>query len=223
MDVNVSIMSTIVSHDTISETLFGQTRRAVLALLFGRSAEAFYLREIVRLTGAGMGAVQRELRQLVDAGLVDRRPHGKQVYFSANLRSPVFEELRSLLAKTAGLADVLRESLAPLAKQQKVRFAFIYGSVATGTQRAESDIDVMVIGEAALRDVIPALQPAQERLAREINPTIYSETEFKDRLRHGEHFVSRILERSKIMLIGNEDEFGHLAQESLAGRTPDEP
>jgi predicted nucleotidyltransferase len=216
-------MSTLPKPDMITGALFGQTRRAVLALLFGRSGESFYLREIVRLTGAGMGAVQRELRQLVESGLVDRRQHGKQVYFSANSRSPVFQELVGLLAKTAGLADVLRQSLAPLAKQKKIILSFIYGSVATATQRDESDVDLLVIGDATLRDVIPALQPAQERLAREINPTIYSVTEFTEQLRHGGHLVSRILDRPKIMLIGSEDELGDLVQQQLAHRAPDKP
>ncbi len=216
-------MSALPKPDMIAEALFGQTRRAVLALLFGRGGDSFYLREIVRLTGAGMGAVQRELHQLVESGLVDRRKHGKQVYFSANSRSPVFQELVSLLAKTAGLAGVLRESLAPLAKQKKIILAFIYGSVATATQRAESDVYLLVIGDATLRDVIPALQPAQERLAREINPTVYSVTEFKDQLRHRGHFVSRILDRPKIMLIGSEDELSDLVKQSLAHRASDKP
>ena len=216
-------MSTAFQPDMIAEALFGQTRRAVLALLFGASADAFYLREIVRLTGTGMGAVQRELRQLVEAGLVDRRPHGKQVYFSANPRSPVYQELVGLLTKTAGLADVLRRGLAPLAKQKKIVFAFVYGSVATASQRAESDVDLLVIGDATLRDVIPALQPAQERLAREINPTIYSPAEFRDRLHQGEHFISRILDRPKIMLVGSEDELRELAEQPLAHRAPDKP
>jgi predicted nucleotidyltransferase len=209
--------------DMIAEALFGQTRRAVLALLFGRLGDSFYLREIDRLTGAGMGAVQRELRRLVDSGLVDRRQHGKQVYFSANARSPVYQEIVGLLAKTAGIADVLRDSLAPLANEKKIILASIYGSVATATQRAESDIDLLVIGEATLRDVIPALQTAQERLSREINPTIYTPTEFRDRLRQGEHFVSRILDRPKIMLIGSEDELRDLVKQPLAHRAPDKP
>jgi predicted nucleotidyltransferase len=188
----------------------------VLALLFGRSPEAFYLREIVRLTGAGMGAVQRELSQLVDAQLVTRRPEGNQVYFAANQSSPIYDELVGLLAKTAGLADVLRDALAPLEKKKKIIIAFVYGSVATAKHSAASDVDLMVIGRAELSEVIPALQPAQDRLGREINPTIYTRNEVSTRLQRGDHFVSSVMARPKIMLVGSEDDLRELANKPLA-------
>jgi len=117
---------------------FGRVRRAILALLFTHSDESFYVRQIARATGGGLGAVHRELSNLVEAGLVVRARHGRQVYYQANRDSPVFADLRGLIARTAGVADVLRGALAPLA--DRIAAAFVYGSVARGSEKSDSDI-----------------------------------------------------------------------------------
>lgn len=196
--------------ETISDVLFGQTRRAVLALLYGHPDEEFYLRQVIRAVGVGQGTVQRELQRLTAAGLVVRRAHGRQVYFRANPDNPVYTELRGLLLKTAGIADVLREALAPLAG--RVRFAFVYGSVARGSERKASDVDLMVVGDATFGEVVAVLGPAQERLGREVNPTVYSEAEFSSTLAAGRHFLKSVMKREKVFLFGNERDTRHLGQ-----------
>jgi predicted nucleotidyltransferase len=206
-------------RDGIAEALFGQTKRRVLALLFGRPESAFYLREIARETGSGTGAVQRELAQLVAAGLVRRSREGQHVYFSADPASPVYGEMRSLLAKTAGIADVLRAALTELPKKAKVLVAFIYGSVAAGRHTSASDIDLMVIGRVELADLLPALRPMQERLGREVNPTIYRPEE----LAEPRSFVRRVLDGPKIMLVGTDDDIGKLAGKPVAHEARPEP
>src|SRR5688572_29190150 len=134
--------------DSLSSALFGKTRRSVLGLLFGEPDRSFFLREIARRTGAGQGAVQRELRRLADAGIISRHPVGRTVMYRANPESPVYEDLRRLIAKTAGVAEHLRQALAPL--RDRVEVAFIYGSFAKATGvRRTSDIDVMVVGDAS--------------------------------------------------------------------------
>ena len=198
--------------DAIAEALFGQTKRRVLALLFGRPESAFYLREIARETASGTGAVQRELAQLVAAGLVRRSRQGLHVYFSADPASPVYDEMRSLLAKTAGIADVVRAGLAELPRKAKILVAFIYGSVAAGQHTSASDIDLMVIGRVELADLLPALRPIQERLGREVNPTIYRPEE----LAEPRSFVRRVLDGPKIMLVGTQDDIATLAGKSVA-------
>lgn len=192
----------------IAEALFGRTRRAVLALLFGRPEEAFYLREVVRLTGGGTGAVQRELTSLVRAGLARRDVRGRQVYFSADTRSPVYPELRALLAKTAGIADVIRAALQPFAAQKRISIAFIYGSVASNSHGPASDVDLVIIGGVSMTALAPTLRKLQEALGREVNPTIYDAAQFRAKARAGAHFVRRVLEGPKVMLIGTEDELG---------------
>ena len=197
--------------DRVAEALFGKTRRNVLSLLFSRPDEQFYMRQIARMTGVSTASVQHELARLTEAELVIRSPDGKQVYYRANTFSPVFSEIRSLMEKTVGAVAVLRTTLSELSGEGRIDLAFLYGSFASGTQVSASDVDVMVIGDTTLSELIPVLRQAQDRLGREINPSVYPRAEFQERLRAGEHFVSRVLERPKIMLIGTEDELEKLA------------
>lgn len=185
----------------------------VLSLLYGRPDQTFYLRQIIRMTGSGQGAVQRELGMLAEAGIIVRSRVGNHVFFQANSRCPVFSELRGLIMKTAGLADILREALKPLT--YVIRAAFIYGSFADGRDTASSDVDVMIIGDIPFGTVLQALNPAQEKLGREINPNVYPVSEFSRKMSEDNSFIERVLTRKKIFLFGDEDEFGRLARESL--------
>jgi predicted nucleotidyltransferase len=198
----------------LAEMLFSKNRRAVLSLLYGHSDEAFYLRQIVRASGGGVGAIQRELRQLVAHGIIRRDTRGNQVYFQANADCPIFSELKSLLMKTAGVADVLRTALAPLA--DCIEVAFLYGSIAQGKEGHSSDVDVMVIGDVLFADVVAAIGSAQERLHREINPTVYPCEEFQAKLVAGHHFLNRVTSGSKVFVIGDERGLERLVTERLA-------
>jgi len=198
------------SLDRAGEVMFGQTRRAVLALLYGHVDEEFYLRQIIRAAGVGQGTVQRELEKLAAVGLVLRRQHGRQVYFRANPDSPVYQELRGLLLKTAGVADVLREALGPLA--DRIHVAFVYGSVARLDERRASDVDVMVVGNVSFAEIVSALTAVQERLGREVNPTVFSKAEFRAKLQAGQHFVGSVTKREKVFLYGDEHDIRRLGQ-----------
>ena len=201
--------------------LFGGTRRRVLGLLLGHADEAYYLRQIARLTGAGLGAAQRELKQLTAAGLLQRTVQGRQVYFQANRDAPVFPELQSIFAKTAGLADVLREALAPLANRGLV--AFIFGSAARGELRAGSDIDLLIVGEVDFATIVGALAQAQERLGRDVNPSVYPPAEFRDKLARKHHFLTSVLHEPRLFIFGGDDELVGLGAKRLGGEAPDEP
>jgi predicted nucleotidyltransferase len=204
------------TSDDVAEALFGGTKRLVLGLLFGQPDKSFYLRQVARETGAGLGAVQRELARLVNAGLVLRSPQGQEVYFSANHQAPVFDDLRNLLVKTAGIADVIRKAFRELENHELIDLAFIYGSVASGSQRPGSDIDIVVVGPTTLTELLPRLRRLERRLGREINPTIYKPEELKSKYAHGEHFVRRVMQRPKIMLLGTEDDLTRLVGEPMA-------
>jgi predicted nucleotidyltransferase len=201
--------------------LFGSTRRRVLGWLLGHADEPYYLRQIARHTGTAVGAVQRELALLTSAGLVRRTVQGRQVYFQANREAPIFPELRSLFAKTAGLADVLRDALASLGKQVVV--AFVFGSAAQGELRRASDIDLLVVGDATFQDVVGALGGAQERLGRDINPTVYPPSEFRTKLRVRHHFLTNVLKGPRMFIVGGGDELVGLGAKRLADEAPDEP
>ena len=109
----VPIMSTAMRKPFARLSLFGHTRSALLGRLYGHSDESFYLRQLVRAVGAGHGALQRELKHLTDLGLIVRRVQGNQVLYQANSQSPIFSELKSLIAKTVGIHDAIRSALAP--------------------------------------------------------------------------------------------------------------
>lgn len=201
-----------------SAALFGQTRRTLLALLYGHADEAYYLRQIARATSLGLGAVQRELQQLSAAGIISRTVRGQHVYYQANPECPVFSELRSLVIKTVGVGDVLRSALAPLGDQ--IRVALIYGSFARGDERSGSDVDLLVVGKASFGEVAAALGAAQDTLSREVNPTVYSSSEFTAKLAAGHHFLTSVMRDKKIFLIGDQHELARLGSERLAHRTP---
>ena len=203
-------MSTNSEISMLGTTLFGKTRRAVLALLYGHPDESFYLRQIARATGAGMGSLQRELKQLTVAGVIQRSEIGQQAFFKANADCPVFHELRNLIIKTFGVADVIRTALSPLA--DKIQTAFIFGSMVSGEIKQDSDLDVMIIGKIEFAGVVAALSPAQETLAREINPAVYPPEEFRSKLTEGHHFLKTVLSAPKIFLVGNENELEELVR-----------
>jgi predicted nucleotidyltransferase len=207
-------MSTNTTINILGTTLFRKTRRAVLALLYSHPEESFYLRQIARTTGAGMGALQRELKQLSEAGVIQRSEIGQQAFFKANADCPVFHELRNLIIKTFGVADVVRAALSPLAN--KIRLAFIFGSMVSGEFKQSSDVDVMVIGDIAFAEVVAALSPVQETLAREINPSVYPPEEFRSKLDGGHHFLKTVLSAPKLFLIGDENELEKLAGREIA-------
>ena len=188
-------------NDDLCATLFGRTRRAVLAALYGHPGEAMYLRELARTTGMGLGAVQREVKKLSDAGVIRRSTRGRQVYYEADPDCPIFPELRGLVAKTAGMADVLRSALSPLAAG--LGAAFVYGSMASGEAGPGSDVDLMAIGDVDELDLHDAVTRAEEALGRSVNYTLLSRVEFQRRRKEKGGFVSRVLRGPKIAIQGD--------------------
>jgi uncharacterized protein len=208
--------------DTLSAALFGKTRRNVLGLLFVEPDKTFYLREIVRRTGAGQGAVQRELRRLSEAGIIKREGIGRAITYKADAESAVFDELRSLLAKTVGATEHLRGALSSL--KDRIDVGFVYGSYAKEMRlRPGSDIDLMVIGDASFGDVVEHTASAQKTLGREINPTVYAPAEFAQRVREGHHFLVDVLKHPKLFLIGGPRELERLAEVRMVDSPSSDP
>lgn len=197
-------MGTQATAVSIGSALFGKTRLAILALLYGQADRAFYLSEIVRLVGAGRGAVQRELARLARAGLLMRTEQGQQVYFQANPEAPVFDELRGLIRKTAGIVDLLRLSLESLGG--RIQRAFVFGSVARGEETARSDIDLLVVGDVSLFDIVSATASIRKTLGRDLNPIVFPPAEYAEKIRVRDHFLATILAGPKLYVIGGDDE-----------------
>ena len=201
MGTYVTYMSTMNLDNRLSLTLFGKSRRAVLALLFSHTDESFYLRQIEKLTGVAVGPLQRELKQLTEAGIVTRSESGRQVYYQANRQNAVFAELRGLVIKTTGAADILLRALSPISHQ--IECAFIYGSFAAGKENAQSDLDLMVIGNISLEQLSKSLKEPEDILRREINPSLYERQEIERRLRVKDPFIVSVLRGPKIVLMGD--------------------
>jgi predicted nucleotidyltransferase len=192
---------------TLGGALFSATQQRVLGLLFGQPERSFFATEIIGLAQAGSGAVQRELQRLAESGLVVVTRVGNQKHYQANRASPIFGELRGIAVKVFGPAEALRTALIPLAS--RVRAAWLYGSVAKGTDRAASDLDVMIVAEnLTLEETYRALRPAEKRLGRAVHPTLYTPQEFRGRRAAGNPFLSKVMSGKRILLMGDEDAVG---------------
>lgn len=189
----------------IGEALFSGVQQRVLAVLFGMPERSFYRNELMQLTKSGKGALQRELERLEKSGLVTVRSQGNQRHYQANKAAPIFEELHGIVVKTFGVADVVRRHLAPLA--ERIQAAFIYGSIAKKTETAASDVDLLVVSATVgYQDLIEALQPAEKRIGRKINPTVYKPAELRRKRAERNSFVVRVLQQPKIFVIGSDGE-----------------
>jgi predicted nucleotidyltransferase len=193
------------ARTSLADALFSGTRQRLLGLLFGQPSRSFYATELIGLAGIGSGAVQRELASLAQSGLVTVRAVGNQKHYQANPESPIFEELRGIAEKTVGLAEPLREALAPLAAQ--IHAAFVYGSIAKRTDTSASDVDLMLLSDqVSYADVFATLEEASTRLGRKVNPTILTSKEFYKRVKDEESFLTRVLAQPKVWIIGGESD-----------------
>lgn len=195
--------------------LFGSRLRSkALGWLFSHPAERFYVRQMQSLLKEDATNLSRELSRLAGMGILVCQVEGQQKYYRANSGSPIYPELRGLIAKTVGAAGILKELLDPLRK--KIDIAFIYGSMAQGGVTPSSDVDLLLIGRATFGDVVSALVPAHERMGREVNPTVFPTKEFRKKLSTGHHFLQNVMAGSKIFVIGDEHDLRRLAEEQLA-------
>jgi predicted nucleotidyltransferase len=191
----------------LAGVLFTPVQQRVLGLLFGQPQRRFQSAELIRLAGSGTGSAHRLLTRLAAAGLVTTERVGNQKHYQANAESPVFAELSGLVRKTVGLVAPLQAALEPLAG--KISAAFVYGSIAKGTDKAASDIDLMVIADgldyAALFSI---LQEAEESLARKVNPNLMSRGEWRRKRAEPDSFAARIAGQPHLFVLGSEDELG---------------
>jgi predicted nucleotidyltransferase len=191
---------------SIAAALFSDSQSRLFRWLFGQPEREFHLSELRRLTGLGSASLQRELNRLADAGLVHSERVGNLRRFKANPQSPIFSELVVLTRKTLGVEPALREALLPLAPD--LQAAWVYGSVAKQTDTAQSDIDVMLVGEnLLLSSVLALLVPLEAQLGRKINPTCFTPAEFERRRAEPDSFVNRVLAQPVLPLIGDAHEF----------------
>ena len=191
------------------DALLPKTRQGILAATLVQPEKAWYVSELARRMGVPSSSLQRELHDLSAVGILKTHRQGHMVYYQANRDSPVFADLRGLLLKTAGLVDVLAEALKPLAA--RLRTAFVYGSIAAGSEQSDSDIDLMIVGQVSPTELALPLRRARELLGREINPTVYTPAEFDKKQAANDPFLKQVLDKPKLIVLGNKDELGKVA------------
>jgi predicted nucleotidyltransferase/DNA-binding HxlR family transcriptional regulator len=186
----------------LAELLSSRARAEIFRLLFSGAVEELHVREIERRSGLNDSTLRQELRKLVRLELVQNRRDSNRLYYRAKTESPLYPEIRNLVLKTSGLADVLKSAL----MDKRIRVAFVFGSIGRGDEKAGSDVDLMVIGQLGLRDLSRLLSGIEGKIGREVNPHVLREEEFRKRIRAKEHFVSSIMDIPKIFIIGSQRE-----------------
>jgi predicted nucleotidyltransferase len=202
------------------DALFPKTRQAVLAATVMNYRREWYLSDLARHLKVQPSSLQRELGNLVAAGILRRRDEGNRTYYQADMDCPVFGDLYGMLMRTVGLRDVLAEKLAPFA--DRIQSAFVYGSIARAEERSESDVDLMVIGDVGLAELAPALRSAEHLLSRPVNPSIYSPEEIAEKLAVGHHFLTTVMSKEKLFVIGSKDDLAAVSQRKPRADAPDE-
>ena len=194
----------------ISAVLFPGTKRKILALFFLNPDQEYYFSEVVRLTGTRQGVIQRELKSLADAEILNTEKRGRQKFYSVNRRHPIFSDLRNVIFKTFGVIGKVREALEPLG--ERIDVAFVYGSFARGQEASGSDLDLFLVGNIQLDELVGALSVVEDAIGREVNPMLFSVAEFKKKWSQKNHFLKSIAKLEKEYVIGSEDEFRRLAK-----------
>lgn len=188
----------------LAGALFAATQLKVLQLLFLHPDRSFFASELIALAASGSGAVQREIARLVESGLVSQTFVGRQRHYQANPDSPIFDELSGIIVKIAGIPDRLRADLQPLV--DRMAFSILYGSIAKGTSKSHSDIDVLIVGDGIkLEELYSAFESTEKALKRKVHPTLYSVEEFKRRRRIKNPFLRKVLDGDTVLLTGNLD------------------
>jgi len=189
--------------NVLAEILSSKIRAEIFRLLFGTSVEELHMREIERRSGYAIGTIQTELKKLLRLDLVKKRKDGNRLYYRANKENPLYPDIRSLVLKTIGLGDILKNVLR---QDSDISIAFVFGSIARHEEMAGSDVDLMVIGKLGLRKLTGMLSGVSEQIGREINPHVLSVEDFIKRRTNREHFITQVLEAPRIFIIGNEND-----------------
>jgi predicted nucleotidyltransferase len=190
----------------LGDALLTKTQQKVLGLLYSRPEKSFYTKEILRLTGMGVATIKRELDRMKAAGILSMFKIGNQHHYQANPSCPIYNELLGIVKKTFGVVDVLSQALSPLADE--IDWAFVFGSVASGKETSDSDIDLMIIGTVGFTDAVGALYSIQATLGREINPKIYRKDEWTQMLDNKDAFTKEVMLKPRMDVMGEGNEFG---------------
>ena len=193
----------------VVDALFPDVRGRILAAMLTQSERQWYLSELSAFLRTQPSSLQREIDALSKAGILEQWRDGRRVYLKPNIQSPVFADLKGLFDKTSGLIPVLQQILEPF--ENRIRLAFVYGSVARSEESSGSDIDLLTIGRIGLADLVPVMRKAEQALGRPVNPTVFSAQEFIRKAKAHDHFLSTVLTGPKQFVKGSEHELAAIA------------
>ncbi|MFW5887366.1 MAG: nucleotidyltransferase domain-containing protein [Bacteriovoracia bacterium] len=194
----------------LEHIITSKARTQIFILLFQEEKE-FYLRQMQRETDLTINAIKTEITNLLKLDLIIKRIDGNRTYYKANTNHPIYPEIKSIVEKTEGIQQIIKESL----KDLPIKIAFIFGSIAKGSAKSHSDIDLLIIGQTSLRKLSSKLTPLQEKLGREINPHIYTVADFQKQLKTKNHFVNAIQKTQKKYIIGSDEQFRKICTNRL--------
>ena len=203
------------------DALFPAVRQEVLAATLMHPERWWYLSDLAAQLGRSPSSLQREVVRLADAGILETRQEANRTYYRPNADCPLLPELTGLVAKTVGVADLLRRALAPVAKE--IEWALVYGSLARGEEISESDVDLLVIGDVTLSTLARPLKLAEKKLGRPVNPSVFPRREFAAKLRAGQHFARSLVAGDKLFLLGDPREFAAAFAIQATAPAPDKP
>jgi predicted nucleotidyltransferase len=186
-----------------ADFLFTQTVQRILGATLGTPTKAFTLLDLVRLGGAGRGGTQLQVEKLLKAGvLVEDARAGNQRRIRANTDHFLYVELRSIAIKSFGLVAPIREAVRKRAP--RVREAFVFGSIAKGTDSHASDVDLMLIGQMSAKQRYDLSLELLDRLGREVHINVYGEVEWKNLL-HSDPVLAQIARGPKLKVLPSDD------------------
>src|ERR1700733_963254 len=191
----------IMRKSPILDALFPEIRQKLLAATLLSPEKWWYLTELATHLGTSPSSLQRELDSLTKGGVLTRKQDGRRTYYKAQVESPIFESLRGLLSRTVGLIPALQSELARF--RDKIGWAAVFGSFARGEETSESDIDLLLVGDAATPDLLLPLRRIERRFGREVNLVRYSEKEFRNKLDDRDHFLTSVTEGPLITVMGS--------------------
>lgn len=200
--IGIRLYAINIHMNLLTQIISSQVRAEIFRLLFNSKKPSIHLRDLQRKSQLSIGTIQKEIAHLKELDLIIPKRDGNRLYYSANSNHPLFKDICSLVEKTTGIVENLKNILSTI---EKIECAFIFGSYAKGEEKSHSDIDIIIIGDVGLRALSSKFKEITEQTEREVNPHVYSLKSWKDKLKKKDHFIKNILSDKKIFLIGDED------------------
>jgi DNA-binding transcriptional ArsR family regulator len=189
---------------SLQDFMISRVRVKMLELFYTHQDEMFYVREITRSIKEEINAVRRELDRMLGAGILKSEQRGNRLYYFLNKRYAFFQELQQMVIKSSGLAKKMRRMTRKLGT---VTFIMFSGKFVSRKKPRQGEVDILVVGDILLTELSLLIKEEEQRIGREINYAVFTDQEFEFRKTRRDPFIMDVLYGSRVMVVGNEDEF----------------